>query len=199
MTLIIGLTGSIASGKSTVSRMFGTLGIPVVDADKIARDVVEPGEPALKEIADTFGNEVLLVDGTLDRKKLGAIVFEDAASRNQLNRIMHPAIRTRMLRERDEHAASGVPAVVLDIPLLFESGLSHFVDKTIVVAVDEAVQLERLMMRDESTEQDARKRISSQMPIKEKARQADAVIDNNGTENEAFLQLKNLLAKWNVL
>lgn len=199
MAIIIGLTGGIASGKSTVSNMFKQLNIPVVDADLIARQVVEPGEPAYEEIVKVFGEEILQADKTLDRKKLGAMVFADVAKRKQLNQIVHPAIRKQMLAERDAYVTQGHRCVVLDIPLLFESQLTHFVDKTIVVYVDEATQLKRLMERDQLTEQEARQRIQSQMPLAEKVKLADAVIDNNDTIEATCEQLYDLLRKWSIL
>src|SRR5699024_5391570 len=173
MTRVLGLTGSIASGKSTVSLMFDDFNIPVIDADKISREVVIPGEKAYGQIIDTFGETILREDKTIDRKKLGAIVFEDGDKRKTLNGIVHPAVREKMLERRDAYAASGEKCVVLDIPLLFESKLTHFVDKTIVVYVDEHVQLERLMERDGYSEKEAYQRINAQMPMKEKAELAD--------------------------
>lgn len=199
MALIIGLTGSIASGKSTVSSMIKTLHIPVVDADKLARDVVEPGEEAYLEVIHAFGEEILLEDRTIDRKKLGEIIFSHADKREQLNGIVHPAIRKAMLRQRDEYVQDGAKCVVLDIPLLFESKLTHFVDKTIVVYVEESVQLERLMSRDGYSEVEANQRIKSQLSMNKKARLADAVIDNNGSIKETDVQLKQLLMEWKAI
>ncbi|MBP1968865.1 dephospho-CoA kinase [Virgibacillus natechei] len=199
MTLIIGLTGSIATGKSTVSSMFDDFNIPVVDADKISRDVVRPGEKAYDKIVEAFGHEILQDDKTLDREKLGSIIFADEKKRKQLNRIVHPAVREEMLEQRDAYVKSGAACVVLDIPLLFESQLPHFVDKTLVVYVDEEVQLNRLMKRDGYTEEEANQRIQSQIPIKEKAKKADAFIDNNGTKQESYKQLEELLKEWETV
>lgn len=199
MTLIIGLTGSIASGKSTVSLMFDDFRIPVIDADKIAREVVYPGESTYKKIIEAFGEGILREDQTLDRKKLGEIVFGNNQKREILNQIIHPAIRERLIEQRDEYVDKGAPCVVLDIPLLYESNLTHFVDKTIVVYVDEDIQLKRLMERDEFTESEAKDRIASQIPVKKKAGWADAVINNNGTKAATFEQLEMILRKWNVL
>lgn len=199
MTLIIGLTGGIASGKSTVSSMFSTLGIPVVDADKIAREVVNPGEIAYKEVIGVFGKEIVLNDDTLNRKKLGEIIFTDDVKRKQLNEILHPAIRKEMIEQRDAYIRLGEKCVVLDTPLLFESKLTHFVDKIIVVYVNEEVQLYRLRERDNYQVQEAKQRIDSQMPVKEKANLAHAVIDNNGTQDETYQQLRSLLYDWKVI
>ncbi|MFC0301972.1 dephospho-CoA kinase [Virgibacillus soli] len=199
MTLVIGLTGSIASGKSTVSQMFKEMGIPVIDADEISRDVVKPGMPAWREVVEKFGREILFDDGTLNRKKLGEVIFTSETKREELNAIMHPAIRNKMLQQRDGFVLQGERAVVLDIPLLFESKLTHLVEKIIVVYVDEDVQLQRLMERDQSTEQEARQRIHSQIPVKEKVELADAVINNNGTKQESFTQFKEILQSWSIL
>jgi len=199
MALIIGLTGSIASGKSTVSKMFNDLDIPVVDADKLSRDVVEPGEEAYEEIVKQFGDNILLKDKTINREKLGSIIFADEEKRKQLNNIVHPAVRKAMLKEKDALIEAQEECIVLDIPLLYESNLTHYVEKIIVVYVDEEIQQERLMKRNGYTEEKAKQRIKSQMPVKEKASLADAVIDNNGTINESYEQLLSLLKKWQVL
>ncbi|SFD60229.1 dephospho-CoA kinase [Lentibacillus persicus] len=199
MTRVIGLTGSIASGKSTVSLMFDEFNIPVIDADKISREVVMPGEKAYEQIVDTFGEEVLREDKSLDRKKLGAIVFKNEEKRQQLNNIVHPAVREKMLERRDAYTTSGEKSVVLDIPLLFESKLKGFVEKTIVVYVDEDVQLARLMERDGYSEEEAHQRINAQMPVKKKAELADAIIDNNGTRRDTYQQLESLLREWEVI
>lgn len=199
MALVIGLTGSIASGKSTVSLMFDDFNIPVIDADKISREVVNPGEKAYNQIIEAFGDEILLDDKTLDRKNLGAIIFADDQKRKTLNEIVHPAVREKMLERRDDCIAAGAASVVLDIPLLFESKLTHFVDRTLVVYVDETVQLNRLMERDGYTEEEAKQRINSQLSVKEKAQMADAIIDNNGSKYESFQQLEKLLKEWKVI
>lgn len=199
MTLKIGLTGSIASGKSTVSLMFRDLNVPVIDADKISREVVNPHEDAYIKIVDTFGNSILQEDKTIDRAKLGEIIFNDHVMREKLNNIVHPAVRERMLAKRDAYVKAGVPTVVLDIPLLFESNLTHLVDKTLVISVTESVQLTRLMTRNGYNEQEARQRIQSQIPITEKVKMADAVIDNNGTKQETYEQLEQLLQQWRDL
>ncbi|SFB24733.1 dephospho-CoA kinase [Lentibacillus halodurans] len=199
MTLVIGLTGSIASGKSTVSSMFDDFNIPVIDADKISREVVMPGEKAYSQIVDTFGETILRGDKSIDRKKLGAIVFGNEEKRKQLNAIVHPAVRGKMLKKRDNYVGTGVKSVVLDIPLLFESKLTHFADKTVVVYVDEQVQLERLMERDGCSEKEAYQRINAQLPVKKKAELADAVIDNNRSKRNAYQQLETLLREWDVV
>lgn len=199
MALIIGLTGGIASGKSTVSAMFSSLEIPVIDADIISRQVVEPDQSAYHEIIRVFGEEIVKKDQTLDRKKLGAIIFADDDKRKQLNAIVHPAVRKGMLQQKEDYARKGEACIVLDIPLLFEGNLTSIVDKTIVVAVNEDVQLQRLMERDQLTTVEAKQRIKSQMPMEEKIRLADAVIHNDGSKAESRQQLLHILKQWNVL
>ncbi|QBK26498.1 dephospho-CoA kinase [Ureibacillus thermophilus] len=197
--MIIGLTGSIASGKSTVSNMLKAYGFPIVDADLVARQVVEPGSETLQKIAEVFGKEILTENGELDRKKLGAIIFNNEEKRQLLNSIIHPAIRKEMLRQRDEHLANGEKTVIMDIPLLFESKLQHFVDKILVVSVSEDVQLQRLMERNQLSEEEAKARIQSQLPLSVKEQGADAVINNNGTIDETRKQLEQILNEWDVL
>lgn len=199
MALVIGLTGSIATGKSTVAQMFEQLDIPVIDADKVAREVVEPNEAALKEIESVFGADLILEDGQLDRKKLGSIVFQDDQKRKQLNNIMHPAIRKRMNEKQEELIRRGVACLVQDIPLLFENKLQSHVDKVLVVYIDEEEQLKRLMKRDQSSEEEAINRMKAQLSIEEKKRLADAYIDNRGSKEASFAQLKKILTDWDVL
>lgn len=194
--MIIGLTGSIASGKSTVSKMLQDKGYPIIDADLVARQVVEPGSETLKGIEVLFGAEVIQKDGTMDRVKVGALIFSNPAKRKQLNDIIHPAIRGEMLRQRGEYLADGHQTIIMDIPLLFESKLQHFVDKILVVSVTEENQLARLMERNGLSEPDAKARISSQLPMSVKEEGADAVIYNNGTMEETARQLERILEQW---
>ncbi|MBO1912007.1 dephospho-CoA kinase, partial [Microvirga sp. 3-52] len=177
----IGLTGSIASGKSTVSNMLKERGFPIVDADKIARQVVEPGTPVIKKIAEHFGDEILNEDGSLNREKLGERIFKNGEERNKLNAIIHPAIRNEMIRQKEQWISDGAKTVILDIPLLFESKLQSFVEKIIVVSVTPEIQKQRLIARNDLTEREATDRITSQLPMSEKESGADAIIDNNGT------------------
>jgi len=192
VTIVIGLTGGIASGKSTVSNMIRKQGLRVVDADIIAREVVEIGQPAYKKIIETFDG-ILDEDKSINRQKLGSIIFADEKKRQQLNSIVHPAVREEMLKQVESEKQKNALAVVLDIPLLFESKLTHIVDKTILVYVDEHIQLERLMERNSYTEHEAKMRIESQMPLKEKLKLADYVIYNNGSLEETERQLRNIL------
>lgn len=178
----IGLTGGIATGKSTIAHMLADRGAIIIDLDKIAREVVEPGQPALMEIAAHFGQAILNEDGSLHRKALGAIIFADAQHRKALEAIIHPAIRA-VMKARMDQAAAETPdkLVVVDVPLLYESTLTHYFDQVMVVYVPREMQLQRLMARDGLSEEEAEKRLSAQMPIEQKKALADIVIDNSGT------------------
>lgn len=198
MTVVIGLTGSIASGKSTIAHRIATYGIKIIDADQIAREVVEIGEPAYDKIVDTFGHSILHADQSIDRVKLGDIIFNDKEQRKALNAIVHPAIRKEMLHQRDLSVNAGEKAVILDIPLLFESKLTHFVEKILVVSVEPAIQIERLMERNTLTREEAESRIASQIPVQEKEALADAVISNNGSKEDSYEQLDAILKEWGI-
>lgn len=194
--MIIGLTGSIASGKSTVANMLSEMGFPIIDADLVARVVVEKGTTTLETIKEVFGTQVIHEDGTLNREELGALIFSDPSKRKQLNDIMHPAIREEMLVQRQQLVQQGHPVIIMDIPLLFESRLQSFVDKILVVTVTEQKQLERLMARNGFTHEEARLRIQSQLPLSVKEEGADAVIYNNETIEETKQQLQKILSIW---
>ena len=198
MTLVVGLTGSIATGKSTISNMFKDAGFPVIDADAIAREVVKPGETAFEKIKAHFGDEVIAGDGTLDRKRLGNIVFNDDQKPTELNQIIHPEIRKKMLTQRDDLINKNVPLVVMDIPLLFESRLFDYVDRILVVYIPEKLQLERLMARDGSTKEEAQSRVDAQISVEKKREKADAIINNSGTIEQSKQQLSDILSRWNV-
>ncbi|HLO10841.1 MAG TPA: dephospho-CoA kinase [Pseudoneobacillus sp.] len=198
MSLVIGLTGGIASGKSTVSTMFKEMNIPVVDADVEARLAVMKGEAAYFQIIDTFGKDILLEDGEIDRQELGSIIFHQEEKRKLLNEIVHPEVRKRMMWQVEKAQQSGEEVIVLDIPLLFESKLTYMVEKTILVYVDYDIQLERLMKRNSLSIDDAKARIQSQMPLNEKIKLADAVINNNGSIEETNKQLINILTEFGI-
>jgi dephospho-CoA kinase len=198
MSLVIGLTGGIASGKSTVSNMLKEMSITVIDADVEARLAVMKGEPAYKKIIAEFGDDILLESGEIDRQKLGAIIFHQADQRQRLNELTHPEVRRRMLEQVDTAKRNKAELVVLDIPLLFESKLTAMVEKTILVYVDRDIQLQRLVERNNLTIADAQARINSQMPLSEKIKLADAVINNNGSLDETKQQLLLILAKWGI-
>lgn len=199
MSIVVGLTGGIASGKSTVSSILIEKGITVIDADIEARLAVENGEEAYYEIVSQFGVEVLHSDESIDRGKLGSIIFHNQEKRFVLNNIVHPAVRKRMIIKKEKAIADGERLIIMDIPLLFESKLTSLVDRTLLVYVDETVQLERLMERNQLSEEDAIARIHSQMPLKEKIQLADAVINNNGTIEETKKQLFDILTNWNAM
>ncbi|MEK3980956.1 dephospho-CoA kinase [Psychrobacillus sp. FSL K6-2836] len=194
--MIIGLTGSIASGKSTVANMLMEMDFPIIDADVVARIVVEKGTATLEMIKETFGTEVIHEDGSLNREGLGEIIFSNPSKRKQLNDIMHPAIRAEMLAQKEHLMQQEHPVIIMDIPLLFESRLQSFVDKILVVTVTEQKQLERLMSRNGFTQEEAKLRIQSQLPLSVKEEGADAVIYNNGTIEETKQQLIKVLAIW---
>ncbi|MGG6433641.1 dephospho-CoA kinase [Anoxybacillus sp. D401a] len=197
--LTIGLTGGIASGKSTVATMFRDLHIPVIDADEIAHRVTAINGEAYKPIVEAFGRDILDANGAIDRRKLGAIVFDDEQKRKQLNAIVHPLVRKHMIQQKEQYAKQKEKAVVLDIPLLFESKLEHLVDRILVVYVDEQTQLHRLCERNGFSVEEAWARMKAQMPLEEKRKKADAVIDNNGTIEETKRQLHACLVRWGVL
>jgi len=188
---IISLTGGIASGKSSASGEFKRLGAAVIDCDAIARRMCARGGGALTRIARSFGAEVINKDGSLNRKKLGSAVFSDQLKRKKLEAILHPCImeevRGQLLALKNESF------VIIDVPLLFETGLNRFADKVIVVWLPEKVQRERLRKRDGLSAREISLRLSSQMPLEEKRRKADYVIDNSGTRGEFKKCVKNIL------
>jgi dephospho-CoA kinase len=178
--LLVGLTGGIATGKSTVSRILRDLGAVVLDADVLAREVVEPGQPALEAIVREFGPEVLTPEGRLDRKRVAAIVFSAPEKRKKLEAFTHPAIRDRFLARLAELEAQGFDGLVFwDAPVMIEAGGHKAMDRLVVVVTDAATQLERAVGRD-GDRADVERRIANQMPLAEKAALADHVIDNSG-------------------
>lgn len=179
-TPVVGLTGGIAAGKSTVARAFASLGIPVVDADKLARDAVAPGSEGLSEIVTTFGPGILLSDGSLDRKALGARVFADSSLRARLNAITHPRIAQLGAQQIADHGRNGASYVIYEAALIVENNLQRAMQALVVVSVDPVVQLARLQERDGLTQAEAEARIAAQMPLEKKLEVADFVIDNSG-------------------
>lgn len=180
MALVVGLTGGIASGKSLVSSFLGELGAAIIDADELSRAAVAPQSPAWREIREVFGTDVFLADGSLNRKKMAAEVFASEAKREKLNRIVHPRVieATLSLKKRYEDEKKA-PLIVIDAPLLIEAGMHELVDEVWVVAVPEEVQIARLMERDGFSRQEAEERLAAQMPLSEKLRYADRIIDNS--------------------
>lgn len=180
MTAFVGLTGGIASGKSTVGKLFRALGATVVDADEVAREVVEPGSEGLAEIVGTFGAEILADDGTLDRKKLGALVFEDASARKRLEAITHPRILARSMQRMAAAASRGEALALYEAALLVENGSYKMFQALVVVAASEPVQIARIRARDGLDEAAARARLDAQFPLEKKVAVADHVIWNDG-------------------
>jgi dephospho-CoA kinase len=191
----IGLTGGIATGKSFVRARLEELGVPTIDADVLAREAVAPGTPGLEAVAARFGQGILTPEGSLDRKALAGIVFNDAAARSDLEAIIHP--RVRAVTDSWFHS---LPAqtrfAVADIPLLYETGRDRDFDIVVVVACEPETQLQRLMAREGITKPDALARIAAQLPIAEKVRRADAVIRTDGTKAETVEQVDRLVARW---
>lgn len=195
--VVVGLTGGIASGKSTVSQMLAALGAEVIDADRLAREAVLPGTTGWEEVVARFGPEVLGPGGEIDRPRLGARVFADPAARSALEAIVHPRVAAATDRRLAEIARCRPEAVVvLDVPLLFETGMHRTgrLAAVVVVWVPEAIQLERLMARDGIGAAEARARLAAQMPIDRKKALADRVIDNSGTLEETRAQALALYA-----
>ena len=178
---LIGLTGGIASGKSSVSAILRRLGAQIIDADALAREIVEPHQPAWNEIVDTFGNEILQSDQTLNRKKLRKLVFDEPNARKQLEAITHPKIRRLAQEKIAESVATGASLVVYEAPLLFETGIHLWLRPVILVACDTATQKRRLQKRDNLTEAEIEQHLGAQMSLEEKRKLADYVIENNGT------------------
>lgn len=191
--IIVGLTGGIASGKSTVTTMLRELGIHVIDADQIARQIVEPGQPALGEIVEAFGPDILDASGQLDRPALGQKIFADPALRKQLNAITHPRIAQAMMENAREATNQGHPFVIYDAALLVENQIHKFLDSLIVVALDRPTQIERLISRDNITRAQAEQRIDSQMSLEEKIAVADFVINNHGSRELTRAQTQKVI------
>jgi dephospho-CoA kinase len=227
VTRVVGLTGGIGTGKSTVARLLAGLGACVIDADAIVHELQAPGTPLLAKIVEAFGEDMRRSDGSLDRERFGRLVFADPAARRRLNELVHPAVGAEMLRRLAAARAAGVPLVVLDIPLLLEGrgraseartpnrgsasgeangattagdaprprGASDLVSEVIVVYAREAQQIERQVARDGATPEHARERVAAQLPIEEKRRLADHVIDNSGSLADTERQVRALYAK----
>jgi dephospho-CoA kinase len=192
---LIGLTGGIASGKSTVARILERLGAAVINADVLAREVVEPGTEAWKEIVQAFGNEVLQPDQTLDRQKLRALIFNQPEARKKLESIIHPRVRALAEERIREHGAAGYAVVVYEVPLLFEGKLHEWLRPVILVACNLDTQRQRLQQRDRLGAAEAQKHIDAQMSLEEKRQLADYVIENNGSLDDLERQVQRILEK----
>lgn len=193
--MILGLTGGIATGKSLVSDYFKSKGYPVIDSDQVSRQVVEAGSLGLSQVADHFGSHILFENGELDRKKLGQLIFSDSEKRKELNAIMHPLIRSEVLKQLNQLKKEGYDLIVLDLPLLFESSYEDQVDQVMVVHINKDLQLKRLMKRNDLSQREALQRIHSQMPLEEKMKKSQVLIDNSGTKKETFQQINTWLEK----
>jgi dephospho-CoA kinase len=192
---LVGLTGGIASGKSTVARILANLGAAIINADVLAREVVEPDQDAWKEIVATFGAAILQADRTLDRAKLRTTIFNDPNARKKLESIIHPRVRALAEKRIGEHAAAGYAVIVYEVPLLFEGNLHEWLRPVILVACDVATQLRRLQERDRLDPAQAQKHIDAQMSLEEKRRLADYVIENNGSLEDLERQVRAVLEK----
>jgi dephospho-CoA kinase len=191
--LLVGLTGSIATGKSTVSEMFRRKGAEIIDADHIAREVVEPGTEGLARIVREFGPGMLDEEGKLNRERLGARIFQNPAEREKLNRLLHPLIVNSMRAKTEKIKKEKDPDLLIwDVPLLIEGNLTQWVEAVILVYTPKEIQLERLMKRNALSKEEAEKRILAQMDIEEKKKYADYVIDNRGTLSETERQVDQL-------
>jgi dephospho-CoA kinase len=197
--LVVGLTGGIASGKSTVSRMFVDEGVPVICADELARDAVRPGSAALEEIRRTFGEQVLAEDGSLDRAAMARLVFQDKARRKLLESIIHPRVAEEQQKKLQRLEYEGHRMAIIDVPLLYESGWEKAFDLVIVVYVPRDIQEQRLMERDGISLEDARARLNAQMAIPEKKKRADRVIDNTRNKAHTLAQVKEILVQLKAL
>lgn len=196
MTAVVGLTGGIASGKSTVARLFEKLGVPRVDADEVAREMVEPGSEGLNALIAAFGESVLQGDGTLDRKALGKRVFDNEQARAELNAILHPRIRARSLEKIKALCATTTsPYVLYDAALLVEKALHNDLDALVVVSASESTQLKRLCERDPISMQEAKQRLSAQLPLADKIAVADYVVDNDGSMDKTQTQVASIHKK----
>ncbi|HDB1029337.1 TPA: dephospho-CoA kinase [Staphylococcus aureus] len=192
MPKVIGLTGGIASGKSTVSELLSVFGFKVVDADKAAREAVKKGSKGLAQVREVFGNEAIDENGEMNRRYMGDLVFNHPEKRLELNAIIHPIVRDIMEEEKQEYLKQGYN-VIMDIPLLFENELENTVDEVWVVYTSESIQMDRLMQRNNLSLEDAKARVYSQISIDKKSRMADHVIDNLGDKLELKQNLERLL------
>ncbi|HUR72164.1 MAG TPA: dephospho-CoA kinase [Candidatus Limnocylindrales bacterium] len=192
---LVGLTGGIASGKSTVARILKDLGAAIVDADALSREVVSPGQDGWHEIVATFGPEVLQADQTLDRQKLRKLIFNNPEARKKLEAIIHPRVRALAEERIREYGDAGYAIVVYEVPLLFEGGLQEWLRPVILVASDVNIQRQRLQQRDGLDAEAAQKHIDAQMSLVEKRRLADYVIENNGTLADLEAQVRAVIAE----
>jgi dephospho-CoA kinase len=199
MTIVLGLTGGIATGKSTVSQMFRDYDIPLIDTDLIAKDLLKVGNEGYQEVTGLFKHDnILHTNNEINRKRLGRLIFSNPQKRSKLNDIMHPKVINIVQAEIEKHKEFGTPVIVVDVPLLFESGFDKFLDKIIVVYTTEELQLQRLIERDNITEEYALMKIKAQMSMEEKLKKADYVIDNSKSILQTKRDFINVLTELGV-
>ena len=192
---VIGLTGGIGSGKSTVSQFLAELGAMIIDADKVGHEAFKPHTKAWREVVATFGKQIVAADGTIDREKLGTIVFSDDEARAKLNQIMHPLIHDMVKAQLEEYEHQGIGVVILEAPLLIEAGWSSMTDEVWVTTASEATVLKRLRERMGLSKSESWARIRSQLPSEERIKHADVVIDTDRGLNELKAKVKELWQK----
>ena len=195
MTLVLGLTGGIATGKSTADKFFEEKNIPIVDCDEIAHNIMNVNKPAWKDIKEVFGEKYLNEDQTINRKKLGKLVFNDPTKMKILNEITHPRIFQEMESQIAQYKSEGYSLIIVDAPVLFESHSEKYYDKTLVISLPQDLQIKRLMARNNLTKEEALSRINSQMSLKEKEARATYVIENTGYVEDLYKKLNELLTK----
>lgn len=193
MTYFLGLTGGIASGKSTADNFFKKKNIPIIDSDLIAHQIMEVGQSGYKTVVTYFGPDILNDDQTINRQKLGEIVFNDKAKLKELNKLTHPLVHQEIRRQMEQYSLKKEKLVVIDVPLLFESGFESLCDGVLVIAISSELQIKRLMKRNNFTKKEALARINNQMPLKEKEKRATYVVANTGTIRDLEKRLSDLL------
>lgn len=193
MTYFLGLTGGIASGKSTADEFFEKKKIPIIDSDLIAHKIMEIGQNGYKAVVDYFGTDILNDDQTINRRKLGGIVFNDKAKLKKLNELTHPLVHQEIKQQMAQYRANQEKLVVIDVPLLFESGFESLCNGVLVISITPELQIERLMKRNDFTKKEAIARISNQMPLSEKEKRATYVVANTGTIDDLEKKLSDLL------
>ena len=193
--LVVGLTGGMASGKSVVSKTLRDLGLSIIDADLIAREMVKPNKAGYRDIVDHFGKGILNPDQTINRRRLAKIIFSDPEERERLNSLLHPRIVKEIKRRIENFKEKGEGMVIVDAALLIAAGQLPLVDKLIVVIVSKRLQIKRLAQRDHLTEKEARERIATQMPLSEKMKLADYVVNNSGSVKKTIKRTKEVYSQ----
>ena len=197
--LVVGLTGGLATGKTTVAKIFKTLGATIIDADKIAKEMVKPNSLVWQKVIDYFGKEILNDDLTINRKILAGLIFNNELQRKKLNEIMHPAIIHEIEQKISIHRSSPASIIIIDAPLLIEANMVSMVDKLIVVMASEETQIKRVIRRDDLSEEMAKKRICTQILLKEKVKLADFVIDTDCSKKELKQRVTSIMTNVQLL